>query len=56
MAIKGRDGYLKIVMRYQVIASGNVLVSKHRGYENACKARDAYNKEHPNQPAMVVKI
>ena len=56
MATKSENGYLKVVMRYKVIAPGNVLVSKHKWHENACKSRDAYNREHPNQPAMVVKI
>ncbi len=46
-SIKGKDGYLKITMRYQVIASGGVLVSKHHDYEKANKARDAYNKKTP---------
>ena len=56
MAIKSKTGYLKIVMQYRVIASGNTLVSEHKNYAKADKARDAYNKKHPNQPAMVVKI
>lgn len=56
MAIKGNNGNLVQTMRYRVIASGGVIVSEHRKKERAEEKRDAYNKKHPNQPAMVCKI